>query len=149
MLEKLPIPWFWYHSQLTIVGLWYEGLRQSIYFDLEFSMLIYVQALRYLCFHIMNMIDSLSLQLNIFLLTIIHSLIHTSTNWPILLDSVLDSGFTISVCFFFLLKYYYSWFTMFCRFSVVHQSDPVIHPHKHAHTCMHSFSHIILHHIPS
>ena len=37
----------------------------------------------------------------------------------------------------------YSWFTVFCQFSTVQQNDPVTH------TYIHSFSHIILHHVPS
>ena len=39
--------------------------------------------------------------------------------------------------------FHYSWFTVFCQFSTVQQGDPVTH------TCVHSFSHIILHHAPS
>jgi len=42
-----------------------------------------------------------------------------------------------------LYFFHYSWFTVFCQFSTVQQSDPVTH------TYIHSFSHIILHHAPS
>ena len=46
--------------------------------------------------------------------------------------------------FFFLNGFYFfhqSWFTVFCQFSTIQQGDPV------RHTCIHSFSHIImLHH---
>ena len=48
-----------------------------------------------------------------------------------------------SIFFLFFNDFYffhYSWFTVFCQFSPVQQSDPVTH------TCKHSFSHVLLHH---
>ena len=39
--------------------------------------------------------------------------------------------------------FHYSWLTVFCQFSTVQESDPMTH------TCIHSFSHVILHCAPS
>ena len=55
----------------------------------------------------------------------------------------------IRIFFFFHIFYndfyffHYSWFTVFCQLSTVQQSDPVTHIY------IHSFSHIITHHVLS
>ena len=59
--------------------------------------------------------------------------------------------------FFFLSHFYffhYSWFTVFCQFSAVQQSDPVTHTHTrvcvyiYICVCVYTFfSHIILHYV--
>ena len=62
---------------------------------------------------------------------------------------IYSGSLSIDCIFFFILFlngfyiFHCSWFTAFCQFSTVQQSNPVTHIYAH------SFSHIILHHVPS
>ena len=63
--------------------------------------------------------------------------------------TLLIFGPRLSQTFFFNDFYFlhYSWFTVFCQFSTIQQSDPVTQ--THIHTYIHSFSHSFLHQAPS
>ena len=58
--------------------------------------------------------------------------------------------FLLLFLFYDFYFFHYGWFTVFFQFSTVQQSDPVIHIYIHTYIHTHlSFSHIILHHVPS
>ena len=56
--------------------------------------------------------------------------------------TVISNSFFICICLLFIFKkFYYDWFTVFCQFLLYSKVTK-------SHIYIHSFSHIILHHLP-